>query len=107
MIYLRARLSSILASTSVATSFAFIKAPPAPFSGCIAGAGCTPSHPRSVACRESSSSSADRLTLEKVVESLKEGQYKKVLVVAGAGVSVSAGIPDVSGRCCAMLVDMI
>ena len=31
-----------------------------------------------------------------IVDSLKKGEYKKVLVVAGAGVSVSAGIPDVS-----------
>mmetsp|Transcript_25405 Transcript_25405/g.54645 ORF Transcript_25405/g.54645 Transcript_25405/m.54645 type:complete len:376 (+) Transcript_25405:31-1158(+) len=40
------------------------------------------------------SSSAERVTLERIVDSLKEGEYKKVLVVAGAGVSCSAGIPD-------------
>ena len=38
----------------------------------------------------------ENVTLETIVESLKEGRYKKVLVVAGAGVSCSAGIPDVS-----------
>jgi len=42
------------------------------------------------------SSSLDRLTLDDIVQSLKEGKYKKILVVSGAGVSVSAGIPDVS-----------
>ena len=44
----------------------------------------------------SSTSSSDRLTLDSIVQSLKEGKYKKILVVSGAGVSVSAGIPDVS-----------
>ena len=42
------------------------------------------------------SSSNERITLEKIVASLKEGGYRKVLIVAGAGVSCSAGIPDVS-----------
>jgi len=42
------------------------------------------------------SSSNERITLEKIVASLKEEAYKKVLIVAGAGVSCSAGIPDVS-----------
>jgi NAD-dependent SIR2 family protein deacetylase len=42
------------------------------------------------------SSSNERITLEKIVASLKEEGYKKVLIVAGAGVSCSAGIPDVS-----------
>lgn len=42
------------------------------------------------------SSSNERITLEKIVASLKEGGYRKVLIVSGAGVSCSAGIPDVS-----------
>ena len=42
------------------------------------------------------SSSNERITLESMVESLKKGDYKNILIVAGAGVSCSAGIPDVS-----------
>ena len=45
--------------------------------------------------RENSSSN-ERITLESMVEALKKGDYKQVLIVAGAGVSCSAGIPDVS-----------
>ena len=33
-------------------------------------------------------------SLEEICSRLKEGVYKKVLVMAGAGISVSAGIPD-------------
>lgn len=43
-----------------------------------------------------SSSSSENISLDHLVDSLKEGKYKNVLVVAGAGVSCSAGIPDVS-----------
>jgi len=43
-----------------------------------------------------SSAAADRITLDKMVESLRERVYEKILVVAGAGISCSAGIPDVS-----------
>ena len=41
-----------------------------------------------------SSSSAEGLTLESIAESFRSGNYERVLVVAGAGVSCSAGIPD-------------
>lgn len=34
------------------------------------------------------------LSYEQLVENFKEGKYKKVLVLTGAGISVSAGIPD-------------
>jgi len=46
--------------------------------------------------QRSTSSSNRRLTLDSIVQSLKDDKYKKILVVSGAGVSVSAGIPDVS-----------
>ena len=46
--------------------------------------------------QRSTTSSSDRLTLDSIIQSLKEDKYKKILVVSGAGVSVSAGIPDVS-----------
>ena len=34
------------------------------------------------------------LSYDQIVENFKEGKYKKVLVLTGAGISVSAGIPD-------------
>lgn len=35
-----------------------------------------------------------RLSLAELGKRLKEGRYKKVIVMSGAGISVSAGIPD-------------
>ena len=84
------KLSALLASTSITTSCAFLNAYLVSQSRCSALAN----QNRDVS---SSSSSAERVTLENIAESLMEGSnYKKVLVVAGAGVSCSAGIPDVS-----------
>ena len=37
---------------------------------------------------------ANDITYEELVDGLKAGKYKKILVMTGAGISVSAGIPD-------------
>ena len=57
-------------------------------------AECSALHQSSSNRDSSTSTSPGRVTLESMVESLKEGKYKKILVVSGAGVSVSAGIPE-------------
>ena len=35
-----------------------------------------------------------RFTYQKLVDGLKRGEFKKICVITGAGISVSAGIPD-------------
>ena len=35
-----------------------------------------------------------RFTYAKLVDGLKQNKFKKICVVTGAGISVSAGIPD-------------
>ncbi len=40
------------------------------------------------------SSAAEKISLESFAEKLKSGGFKRILIVAGAGVSCSAGIPD-------------
>jgi len=94
MSMMRWRISAVfLASTSLSTtpSCAFLHT--ASFSSRqIRNVKCSPSYQQ----RSTSSSSDRRLTLDSIVQSLKDGKYKKILVVSGAGVSVSAGIPDVS-----------
>ena len=35
-----------------------------------------------------------KFTYDMLVDGLKEGKFKKIVVVTGAGISVSAGIPD-------------
>ncbi|KAL7527977.1 hypothetical protein ACHAXR_003418 [Thalassiosira sp. AJA248-18] len=88
------RLSALLASTSLTTSCALLNFYSVPRSKCSA--------PLQQQSRDSSSS-VERVTLETIVESLKEGNYKKILVLSGAGVSCSAGIPDVSFANCSAL----
>ena len=110
------KLSALLASASLTTSCAFLHTysiPPLSSRWVGASTGsvfrprvCSPLPllvgGRNAKCSalmdqsRDGSSSAGRVTLEKIVDSLKEGNYKKILVVAGAGVSCSAGIPDVS-----------
>jgi superfamily I DNA/RNA helicase len=35
-----------------------------------------------------------KLSYESLVQRIKEGKYRKIVVLTGAGISVSAGIPD-------------
>lgn len=109
------KLSALLASTSLVTTNAFLRTHVAP---CYLSG--TPGYYLLSACKSNklshsefrsgsrntkcarmnqsrdNSSSNERITLESMVEALKKGDYKRVLIVAGAGVSCSAGIPDVS-----------
>ena len=93
-------LSAFLASKSLATSRALLfvqRTTPSVFS-------VKRTFNRIAKCTElnqsrdhsSTSQPDDKITLDTIVDSLKKGEYRKVLVVAGAGVCVSAGIPDVS-----------
>ena len=43
---------------------------------------------------KSSSDVGGVLTKDMLVQNLKEGKYKNVIVMCGAGISTSAGIPD-------------
>ena len=100
---MRCKISAFLASTSLATSCAAFVQHTTPYNTSVFAVKRTFGFcNRITKCsqlnqsRDNSTSPPDRITLDTIVESLKKGEYKKVLVVAGAGVSVSAGIPDVS-----------
>ena len=100
---MRCKISTFLASTSLATSCAAFVQHTTPYNTSVFAVKRTFSN-RIAKCtqnklnqsRDNSTTTSLSVTLETIVDSLKKGEYKKVLVVAGAGVSVSAGIPDVS-----------
>ena len=82
------RLSALLTSLSLVASRAFLHT-----SSITTKSSSTQSRQRGG--RTFSSATSDRITLDKIAESLREGVYEKILVVVGAGISCSAGIPDV------------
>ncbi|KAL7433503.1 hypothetical protein ACHAXH_002814 [Discostella pseudostelligera] len=81
------RLSALLTSLSLVASRAFLHT-----SSITTKSSSTQSRQRGG--RTFSSATSDRITLDKIAESLREGVYEKILVVVGAGISCSAGIPD-------------
>lgn len=38
--------------------------------------------------------SAKSFTVDKLIDTIKAGQYKRIVVLAGAGISTPSGIPD-------------
>jgi hypothetical protein len=44
----------------------------------------------------------DERTLDELAERLKNGEYKNIAIMAGAGISVSAGIPDFRSPGCGL-----
>ena len=105
---MRCKISAFLASTSLATSCAAFVQHTTPYYTSVFAVKRTFSnriakYTQLNQSRDNSTTPPDRITLDTIVDSLKKGEYKKVLVVAGAGVSVSAGIPDVSALLDALL----
>ncbi len=63
-------------------------------SGSAGGASSSSAGPQQASSSAEVGDSTSLLTLEDVAEKFKKGSYKNVCVIAGAGISVSAGIPD-------------
>lgn len=45
-------------------------------------------------CTRDGSSEVKGLTLKDIAKNIRESQYKRVVVMAGAGISTPSGIPD-------------
>ena len=60
----------------------------------VAAPTATPSKPSSGPSAAPSPAASPKVTLESLAAGIASGQYRNVIVLTGAGISVSAGIPD-------------